>query len=897
MADLDYKSITLNFSELIEKLHQVALQSVEQKNSAIQVDNIAFDDKGKFIGSGEFRILGGMKDSKGEIASKKDFYDVFVEYMTTFAGEENASYIKEDMLIPITVFEDPNKEEDPNKKEENTNKEEDTNKEEESSKSKSTDSSEDNQKQSDNHETVSESFYSKDENKILKLLFEEDSNNNGEATNKGEEDTNKEDESSQGKVIGYSVGYDISIGGKKEYKFLDALKKVGGASKGFFADQLSKLTHDIMNLQVQIGQSKWAVKDVIPDVVQKGVKDHFNKEKLNSKNVVSRIQSKLDEKYKTNDIHVSIMGCNLNDKDKKDIGLISYLNKKGKTPKELTDMIKAQKATQAIVIAVNQRDVNYPSYRTDDIANIVSSVEGMNKVKTATSGKNEKSLGNIIKVTDIENVFKDKSKYDNPNKNSRQVNEKQENQNNKLDELVKSQEYKDFISKTLTEEFNTGVNSTEFKNKENSYEYDFTEKIVTEIQKLGVKDLELLTKIKNSSKQAYCVILKKNLKNFLNEELNIESNLLKLLFENNDTAESILATEENNILEKIISNAIDNINITEDEKQNKEIQEETKEKIRKLIKDKNLEARLEKISKRVIKNTIIRILDNKDFNIRIDYDDLDIKSFSTYITKQNNDSSVVSESLKHSILDIILNEGYDNDFSNNNETVQKLVKLNTKLIGSIALLRKQSTDNSKDKDYSNVIIDPMCAVSQSNRVIEYMKKHNIGTELNYKDIIKNPYCAIVLVKRDGEIDGEKINGSKGNSQLTDTIVQKNFDSIFGSDNKIEMINCTNQNKSTMLDTKGDLISRTLDYYSETDKNDNDKHVPVLDVWVRPFNLDEAHSLFEEESTDNTKDDMDVTITHITVIPDPIYSSKTSDDSKQYQTDWYIILTNQIKNEK
>lgn len=109
--NVDYSSIIVNFNTIAQKLNAAAIDFAEKKNPNIKVENLAFSGgsdvkDNKFIGGGEYRLMGGMKDPDAEVLPKKDFCDVFIEYTSWFCGKEEASYVKEQMLSPIYKSED-----------------------------------------------------------------------------------------------------------------------------------------------------------------------------------------------------------------------------------------------------------------------------------------------------------------------------------------------------------------------------------------------------------------------------------------------------------------------------------------------------------------------------------------------------------------------------------------------------------------------------------------------------------------------------------------------------------------------------------------------------------------------------------------------------------------------
>lgn len=105
---------------------------------------------------------------------------------------------------------------------------------------------------------------------------------------------------------------------------------------------------------------------------------------------------------------------------------------------------------------------------------------------------------------------------------------------------------------------------------------------------------------------------------------------------------------------------------------------------------------------------------------------------------------------------------------------------NDELLGAIT----HTIENAKEN-----ISTIYAACAPTTRVVEYLKKHNIGDSKCYSEIEKLPYCAIVIAKRSMEVDGETILGQKGNKALTDQSVNAALNRIFGSKNKLPTINC------------------------------------------------------------------------------------------------------------
>ena len=103
----------------------------------------------------------------------------------------------------------------------------------------------------------------------------------------------------------------------------------------------------------------------------------------------------------------------------------------------------------------------------------------------------------------------------------------------------------------------------------------------------------------------------------------------------------------------------------------------------------------------------------------------------------------------------------------------------------------------------------------------------------------------------------------------------------------------------MMDkVKGDLFEKSLSFRSE--RSSAEKHVPELDVWLRPF---------EVEDKETKPPSLDTTVQWFIVLPDPIPIEKEDKEEKKddkesgegserndpnKQTDWYIIPHRRIK---
>lgn len=896
---VDYSSIQLNFGTIMQKLHSVAIDFAQKKNSAITIENLGFsgDDpkSARFLGGGEYRIVAGVKDESGEIPAKKEFCDVLVEYATWFVGKEQAIYIKEDQLEPIVKT--GNSEESKEGQQGSETGEEGTN--------TGNENTETNNEETGTENKVSES-YTKDEKNLLDMIFEADEtqqNDNSEdkdATQSGEDSTeggenqtdsdgeeetdqtqeqpndNKDDKKEdEQKIIGYSIGYDVEVDGKKEHSVADAIKsKSKGLFGGFLADLRNISIETVGGKKINVG--KWTDPAKLKELV--GIVD------INKDTVAANVKKALDSSFSNNDIDVRVMGNRGSNN-----GLETYLNRKGKVSPEIKT--KLGRSDYSVVVSVNQDDVNYQNYNTKAMAEAATKAFG--------AKGNKVSEKDVIKVPDINNLYKTKSAYGELTKSEKdkkakeqlsedekvkQPKQKKEESSVKedtpLEKLVKSEDYKKFVNETIEDECKKELNGEEY-----TCSYKSTEDITNEMMQDKINDLELLRKIKTGGTQGYCVTISKNLKNSLNESKE-EENLLKLIFED---VEDIIREQEEETEKKIQEDSANDTNITGDEKKDKAIQKDIKQQLQLLSQKDKIGEKLTEKAERAIKNAVIRTLDN--FKTGKSFEDLKINCFITSVEKQDEEKNV-KESLDKSIRSDI-KKLYESSEESLTDDDKKLGDKTSKLKGAILDIAKKGDNKS---------VSPMCAIATSARVIEYMKKHNIGDESIYKELEKKPNCAIVIAKRDFESeDGQKINGGAGNKNLTDSVVNKALDEVCGKDNKMNVINTKNQNKDTMNNTKGDLIGTSLGFYSEiygkNKKPKNEWHVPELDCWVRPFDINDDKT----PKTENLPSDLDITYKWYIVLPDPIPdeskkkgSDGDKDKNKGPQVDWYIIPHKRIK---
>ena len=368
-------------------------------------------------------------------------------------------------------------------------------------------------------------------------------------------------------------------------------------------------------------------------------KDAFGFIDIDKNRVASNVKNAIDHDFENNDADVRCMSGKT---------LVTYLNRKGKLTPQIQS--KIQNAKYSVVISVNQNDPNYPDYNQKDIAKSASKGFGTTDRMIDHNKVEEKD---VIKIDNIESLYKRHSSYDKELKidvrdrasdgklptvsstsftakatqsqkvptrstvTEKEAEKKEEEQkkpeekkevsvkeDTELEKLVKSDEYKSFVSKVLEEQCNL-----ELKDDEHTCKYGSTEDITNEMMEKGVNDLELLRKIKNAGIQSYLVTVTKNLQTAVNEALEEAKGLLKALFEDADQTEDLVEAEDEATKEKVLNSNIDTTNITGDPKVDNSLKEKAKKNVKVIIKKDKIESQVVKKAERVIKNTIIKTLD------------------------------------------------------------------------------------------------------------------------------------------------------------------------------------------------------------------------------------------------------------------------------------------------
>ena len=610
-------------------------------------------------------------------------------------------------------------------------------------------------------------------------------------------------------------------------------------------------------------------------------KDAFGFIDIDKNRVASNVKNAIDHDFENNDADVRCMSGKT---------LVTYLNRKGKLTPQIQS--KIQNAKYSVVISVNQNDPNYPDYNQKDIAKSASKGFGTTDRMIDHNKVEEKD---VIKIDNIESLYKRHSSYDKELKidvrdrasdgklptvsstsstakatqsekvptrstvTEKEAEKKEEEQkkpekekevsvkeDTELEKLVKSDEYKSFVSKKLEEQCNL-----ELKDDEHTCKYGSTEDITNDMMQKGVNDLELLRKIKNKGEQSYYLTVTQNLQQSVNETISREKNLLKILFEDVMEAEDIIEENDDRATEETLEASTARVNITGDPERDEQSKQRMKSGIKNILRFDKVEKAVKNRCERVIKNTIIKTLDQ--FKTDRTFEELDIDFFMTSVEKGSLEESILDAVRKYlDLIDESITLEVEDDKKITPEVLKEIEYLIDVLMGS--LHRVQKAESKK------LQLDPYCAISSSDRVAEYLKKHNLCDEKTRSEIMKKPYCGIVVAKRDLEVDGRTVEGGRGHTALTDSAVNSVLDEVCGSKNKIPVINCKNQSRDMMDEVEGDLIASRLSFHSESKskspnfiRNPQERHVPELDIWLRPFELDESVLRRQHPSPEPTPD--------------------------------------------
>ncbi len=189
-------------------------------------------------------------------------------------------------------------------------------------------------------EKVTESYRTDNERKLLNLLFEEkEGDGDKDGTRNGDGET---EGGGRRKLIGYSIGYDVSINNRKDRGIKDA---IANKTSGFFGQMLA----DLRNISITMNGGKlYNIGKWLDPAKWKEVPGFID---IDKNRVASNVKNALNHDFDSNDADVRCIGGKT---------LITYLNRKGKiTP---TIKTKIENAQYSVVIGVNAHDPNYPDY-------------------------------------------------------------------------------------------------------------------------------------------------------------------------------------------------------------------------------------------------------------------------------------------------------------------------------------------------------------------------------------------------------------------------------------------------------------------------------------------------------------------------------------------------------
>ena len=103
MADKVKYNITVDFKQIMEKLHNVAKDNALKVRGDLMLENSIFDDEtGELIHAGEYMIAVGQKDKTPFSPEDRNVcLKVIQEYVKYFVGEDFSKLIKVKDLQPL----------------------------------------------------------------------------------------------------------------------------------------------------------------------------------------------------------------------------------------------------------------------------------------------------------------------------------------------------------------------------------------------------------------------------------------------------------------------------------------------------------------------------------------------------------------------------------------------------------------------------------------------------------------------------------------------------------------------------------------------------------------------------------------------------------------------------
>ena len=348
-------SLTVVTSDIIKKLHDVAIGFAQHENPAIRLENSAFDEKtGAFKTGGQFMILMTKKDENAEMPEKEAFVKYAQTYVKYFVGEEMASRVTEKSLCEIYSPKD----------------------------------------QKAAHVGQNGEKEGSDGEKKPEEQPQQQTQTQGQQGNVAEElaDILLEDviSPSYTGVWGYSISYSVNMHGRGSTHFSDS---VAGRKAGLFGAIMS----DLQNIKIKTpsGDTVQIGKIFDPDEWKKalGIPD------IDANNIDSDIKRVLNHDYPNNTAQCTVFKAN---------AVNNLLSKQGR----LTTMIQKfiSQSELCIVIKVYHSDHNYPDYSEKTMAEVFNKAAGAYYKNFRLTNRDYISEKNVLRIKNATDNIDDKDK-------------------------------------------------------------------------------------------------------------------------------------------------------------------------------------------------------------------------------------------------------------------------------------------------------------------------------------------------------------------------------------------------------------------------------------------------------------------------------------------------------
>ena len=340
--------ITVSFPYTMTQLHQVALRMADSSNSAIKVENMAFDKDGHFVGAhDQLMIVLAMKDEKAELLPKDKFVDLAKVYVKYFAGDEMASRITEKSLCEIYSPKD--------KSATVVNKK---------------GGGDGGQETTGGHEGEPEPERPVSE-EIENLLFEDVIS------------------PSYTGIYGYYIGYSMAVHGRPSTASADAFSAQnweGGILGSIFNDlkntKLKLMSGDVIGIGKIFDADSWKEALGIPDI--------------DANNIDTDIKTVLNHEYPNNTAQVAVFKANAAN---------NLLSKQHLLTTEIQKFISQSEL--CIIIKVYHSDSNYPDYTTSSMADVFNKAAGSFGKQFRLSDRNMISEENVLLVKNATDDIRD----------------------------------------------------------------------------------------------------------------------------------------------------------------------------------------------------------------------------------------------------------------------------------------------------------------------------------------------------------------------------------------------------------------------------------------------------------------------------------------------------------